>query len=327
MFGGRKNLSIGRWGPFLLLAVVAFLVGQVCLGLYVSAVLVQMYGRIVAAALPLGTDAFHWHNWLAWAQDAKRHSVGSGFHAITSVLLLVLLVIGSYVFRYFAVQFVGDVAAYISPYRDSKFDELRKAIQKVGLDVGKIVYGFGKDAPTDPKYKRIIVVGHSLGSVLAYDTLNALMNLDNVSSDDQKRDVVQRTRGLITFGSPLDKTAFIFRMQAKSDQDWIREQMTDSVQRLIVSYPEFRPETLTWVNIWSPMDIISGSLDYYDDPAVPPDDPRHVQNMVDPQARTPLAPHVQYWNNDLLRKKLYEFVSSEMKTGKLSIHKPVSKAS
>jgi hypothetical protein len=327
MFGGRKNLSIGRWGPLLLLAVVAFMVGQVCLGLYVSAVLVQMYGRIVAAPLPLGTDAFHWYNWLAWAQDATRHSVGSGFHATSSVLLLLLLVVGSYFFRYFVVQFVGDVAAYISPYKDSKFDELRKAIQKVGLDVGKIVYGFGKDAPTVPEYKKIIMVGHSLGSVLAYDTLNALMNLDNVSGDGQKRNVVRRTRALITFGSPLDKTAFIFRMQAKSDQDWIREQMTDSVQPLIVSYSEFRPETLTWVNIWSPMDIISGSLDYYDDPAVPPDHPQHVQNMVDPQAHTPLAAHVQYWNNDLLRKKLYEFVSSETKTSQLSIHEAVSKAS
>jgi hypothetical protein len=194
---------------------------------------------------------------------------------------------------------VGDVAAYISPYKDSKFDELRQAIQKVGLDVGKIVYGFGKDSSTAPKYEKVIVVGHSLGSVLAYDTLNALINLDNVSSDGQKRDVVGRTRAVVTFGSPLDKTAFIFRMQAKSDEDWIREQMTDSVQPLIVSYAEFRPETLTWVNIWSRMDIISGSLDYYDDPVMPPDLPQHVQNMVDPQANIPLKAHVQYWNNEL----------------------------
>jgi hypothetical protein len=151
--------------------------------------------------------------------------------------------------------------------------------------VGKIVYGFGKDSSTAPQYENVIVVGHSLGSVLAYDTLNALINLDNVSSDGQKRNVVGRTRALVTFGSPLDKTAFIFRMQAKSDEDWIREQMTDSVQPLIVNYAEFRPETLTWVNIWSRMDIISGSLDYYDDPAMPPDLPQHVQNMVDPQAK------------------------------------------
>ena len=212
-----------------------------------------------------------------------------------------MLVGASYGFRYFLVEYVGDVAAYISPYKDSKFDELRKAIQKVGLDVGKIVYGFGKDSSTAPKYEKVTLVGHSLGSVLAYDTLNALINLDNVSSDGQKRNVVGRTRALVTFGSPLDKTAFIFRMQAKSDEDWIREQMTDSVQPLIVNYAEFRPETLTWVNIWSRMDIISGSLDYYEDPAMPPDLPQHVQNMVDPQANIPLAAHVQYWNNELLR--------------------------
>jgi hypothetical protein len=327
MFGGRKNLTIGRWGPLLLLAIVVFLIAQVGVGLYVSAVLVQMYGRIIAAPLPLGADIFKWGQWLAWGHEAMKPLVGSGWHAIGIVVLLAVLVGASYGFRYFLVEYVGDVAAYISPYKDSKFDELRKAIQKVGLDVGKIVYGFGKDSSTAPEYEKVIVVGHSLGSVLAYDTLNALINLDNVSSDGQKRDVVGRTRALVTFGSPLDKTAFIFRMQAKSDEDWIREQMTDSVQPLIVSYAEFRPETLTWVNIWSRMDIISGSLDYYDDPAMPADLPQHVQNMVDPQANIPLAAHVQYWNNELLRKTLYGFVSSPPNTGQLSVRQAVSKAS
>jgi hypothetical protein len=172
-----------------------------------------------------------------------------------------------------------------------------------------------------PNTRKLLWLGIR-SSVLAYDTLNALINLDNVSSDGQKRDVVGRTRAVVTFGSPLDKTAFIFRMQAKSDEDWIREQMTDSVQPLIVSYAEFRPETLTWVNIWSRMDIISGSLDYYDDPVMPPDLPQRVQNMVDPQANIPLKAHVQYWNNELLRKTLNQFISSPPNTGNCLSAKP-----
>jgi hypothetical protein len=88
-----------------------------------------------------------------------------------------------------------------------------------------------------------------------------------------------------------------------------------------------RVETLTWVNIWSRMDIISGSLDYYDDPAMPPDLPQHVQNIVDPKANIPLKAHVQYWNNELLRKTLYQFVSSPPNTGQLSVGQAVSKAS
>jgi hypothetical protein len=155
------------------------------------------------------------------------------------------------------------------------------------------------------------VVGHSLGSVLAYDTLNALINLDNCSAPNVRRHVVARTRALITFGSPLDKTAFIFRMQARNDQEWIREQLAASVQPLIVDYVKYRPDSFDWINIWSRMDIVSGELNYYDvhdDPAKIPNEKPCVQNMPDPKADIPLYAHLQYWNNELLRQQLYKFV-------------------
>src|SRR5215472_15757461 len=176
-------------------------------------------------------------------------------------------------------------------------------------EVGKVIYGFGTPLPMVPRYRKVIVAGHSLGSVLAYDTLNALINLDNVSGREDRRDVVGRTRALITFGSPLDKTAFIFRMQANNDQDWIREQLAASVQPLIVSYDAYRPPSFDWINIWSRMDIISGELNFYDDPARPFNVAPCVQNKTDPEARFPLLAHVEYWNNKLLRQELYRFVS------------------
>jgi hypothetical protein len=233
--------------------------------------------------------------------------------------------------RYFIIEYVGDVAAYISPYKDSKFDEIRRIIQKIGTDVAKIIYGFrgsglapvqpahgaGK-LPNVPNYEHIVVVGHSLGSVLAYDTLNAMINLDQVSDRQDQRDVLRRTRALVTFGSPLDKTAFLFRIQASSEENWIREQLAASVQPLIVDYkyrcdnPADPRRKLDWVNIWSHCDVISGSLDYYDDPNLKKDDPRYqlrVDNMRDPKANIPLAAHVQYWKNPLLGEQLYRFLS------------------
>src|SRR5262249_49386609 len=95
--------------------------------------------------------------------------------------------------------------------KDSKFEELRQKIQKVGLDVGKVIYGFRLPDVAVPHYEKIVIVGHSLGSVLAYDTLNALINLDNTSDAADQRYVVSRTRALLTFGSHLDKPAFIFQ--------------------------------------------------------------------------------------------------------------------
>jgi hypothetical protein len=308
MFGGPKTLTVGPWGPFLLAAVLVVLVLHVGLAVYVSLALAQLYKRFTVADLPIGASILDMQAWRDWGHN-QQVFLGSTLHVGRSLVIWVVVVGIAYFFRYFIVEFVGDVAAYVSPYKDSKFDELRRNIQKVGLDVGRIIYGFGDDSATLPWYQSIVVVGHSLGSVLAYDTLNALINLDNVSQGTEKHRVVERTRALITFGSPLDKTAFIFRVQANSDQDWIREQLADSVQPLIVSYDKFRPKTFAWVNIWSPMDIISGSLEYYDDPEVQVADQRHVHNMTDPEAHQPLAAHVQYWGNRMLREQLYKYVS------------------
>ena len=51
----------------------------------------------------------------------------------------------------------------------------------------------------------------------------------------------------------------------------------------------WRPER--WVSIYSPWDIISGALEYYDVPGA--SDRRHVANQKDPDATTLLMAHVE----------------------------------
>jgi len=276
MFDGLKTMQIGRATYVGLLGVLLFLLAQVAVIAFASVEISRWVKNISTVHLP--SNGFG--AWLIFLDsllpagtgvllDWKHFGDGVWWRALAW-----LMAIGeAFVVRYFLVQYVGDVAAYISPYKDSKFDELRHKIQKIGFNVGKVIYGFnaedserkipapGQTAPpgTVPRYEKILMVGHSLGSVLAYDTLNGMINLDSVLAGSHR--VVERTRALITFGSPLDKTAFLFRVQA-SRPDVIREQLAASVQPLIVSYPLYRPLTFQWVNIWSPEDIISGELNY-----------------------------------------------------------------
>jgi hypothetical protein len=234
-----------------------------------------------------------------------------------------LLVAEIFLARYFLIEYAGDVAAYISPYKASKFEDIRNKIQAIGLDVAKVIYGFGNTTVV-PNYQRIVIAGHSLGSVLAYDTLNAVINLDLTSATPGSKHVVERTKKLITFGSPLDKTAFLFRNQSNHVKDPLREQMVSAFQPLILNYEEFRKPDF-WTNLWSPLDIVSGSLDYYDapplapghkpDPTDPlatsypaPHDPRRVDNLKDPAGTIPIMAHVQYWAGDLLAQTLYAAV-------------------
>jgi hypothetical protein len=330
MFGGPKPLVIQRATFPALLCAVGFVLMQVAIIGFVLNGLAQEYKTFLALPPPSlsihGLLSIHgWvHAWLMLFYGLLRwlgpffpgHSglihqpwfSPAWWHAFARLAAWIAAIAEALVARYFIVEYVGDVTAYVAPYKDSKFDEIRQKIQAVGLSVGKVIYGFGPRTVNVPDYRKILVVGHSLGSVLAYDTLDALINQDNVSAPGARRGVVARTRALVTFGSPLDKTAFIFRMQARKQRDWIREQLAASVQPLIVSYALYRPPGFEWVNIWSPMDIISGELNYYDDPGFPPNHPPCVQNLRDPQANIPLYAHVQYWNNPVLREQLYRFI-------------------
>jgi hypothetical protein len=209
-----------------------------------------------------------------------------------------LLVIASAYIRGVLVQFVGDVAIYVMPYKLDAFNDLRKEIKDVVYKVAHAVYAL-KDKSGQLLYERVIVVGHSLGSVIAYDGLNRLILEDGAAAADQVLHVVDRTPLFLTFGSPLDKTAFIFGAQGHGTTE-ARESLAASVQPLIQDY-RYRPDR--WINIYSPWDIISGYLDLYDLPGSTSS--KKVNNLADPEATTLLMAHTEYWNDGLLVRTLY----------------------
>jgi len=208
-----------------------------------------------------------------------------------SVPVWIALLVLSYLLRGVMIQFPGDVAAYISSHTLDRFQDIRTKIKDSVGKVAKAIYA-------GDEYEGVVWVGHSLGSVVVYDALNALIMDDELAQRPAR--AVARTRLLVTFGSPLDKIAFIFASQ------WVRatesrEALAASFQPLILDYERFRG--IPWVNIWSPADIISGSLDFYDDPAK--SNGRGVRNLVDGRATTPLLAHVEYWDNRLLFEQIY----------------------
>ncbi len=204
--------------------------------------------------------------------------------------------------RGFLLQYVGDVAAYISAHTVSKFHDVRDAIQACALEVADAVYRVRDDAGRT--YPGVIVVGHSLGSVIAYDALNAMLVRDAL--EEAPLDVAARTRMFLTFGSPLDKTAFIFRAQRQRPAG-AREALAAARQPMILDY---RSRPVRWVNLHSPNDWISGSLQFYDDRDQTGFESRWVENLQDPEASTPLAAHNEYWHGATLSKCLYEAVTS-----------------
>lgn len=204
-----------------------------------------------------------------------------------AVVVWTAVIAGSVVVRWFMLEYLGDTGIYVSSHKVNRFFETRQAIRDYSCAVTTAIYEFGG-------YQRHILVGHSLGSAVAYDTFNQMAN------DDKLREplhVTARTRLFLSFGSVLDKTAFLFRVQTTYSD--IREILAAAVQPLI-SNAGARPP---WINIYSPHDPLGGSLEYYDpthglgrspgDEFLPPP----VSNVVDPDAWIPLIAHVQYWTN------------------------------
>jgi len=230
-------------------------------------------------------DQAMWWRSPDWLVGAVVGSVPLSFDLAGRIAAIWIIAVGvSYLVRSFVVQYVGDVAIYVASHKLDRFYEARQAIKKESLRIAKAIYQQGN-------YRDHICIGHSLGSVIAYDTVNRLLNESNVAPG---LDVARRTRALVTFGSPLDKTAFLFRAQSEFSD--VREAMAAAAQPLITDYAN-RP---IWINVYATGDPISGHLDYYDAPdAKPSADARGgaVANVRDDEAWIPLVAHTQYWTN------------------------------
>jgi hypothetical protein len=196
------------------------------------------------------------------------------------------------------VQYLGDVAAYVSPHTLDRFDELRHAIRERVCSTFQAIYG-ARDEHDAWLYDEVAVVGHSLGSVVTYDCLNTALNADlraRGTAEDLR--VLERTSLLLTFGSPLDKTAFVFATHKSAAKQPGRLALAATSQPLILGE---KFTDLRWVNVYSPNDIVSGELDYFG-PAN--GRRRNFHNVRDDDAQTFVLAHVQYWNGTTVWKEL-----------------------
>ena len=258
---------------------------------------------VASGAATAWVGLWMYRSWILPAvTDPAAHPIGVG---VAGLLFLAQAVVFRRFVKSFLVEFAGDVAAYVEPYKVSKFEEIRRAIQDRGRRVARFIYSARDKESNALWYDEVIVVGHSLGSVLAYDTLNDAINRDthdNGWGPDVREGyrVVDRTKLLLTFGSPLDKTAFVFRTQKTEREIDVREALAGAQQPLILDYSL---RCARWINLWSPSDWVSGPIGYYDSPQPRPG--QAVCNIENPGSKLPPTAHTEYWSGPLLRGVLH----------------------
>jgi len=217
------------------------------------------------------------------------------------------------IMQLFLADFVGDVAVYVNVDAKARNYAARRAILN---GAASAITRILKDKMR--AYEQVIVAGHSLGSVIAYDSLNELMNRcqrdsdpdqaiyatpDQIVGDQPARAAIHRgdlarIKGLVTFGSPLDKVHYFFREFVPESQS-IRAQIISllgsfrtrpsgrdyGIYRL-QPYLANQLNNVQWLNAWSRQDPVSGMLHFY-----APLIRQHFNYLI------PIYAHLSYWED------------------------------
>lgn len=178
-------------------------------------------------------------------------------------------------------EIAGDAAIYLTDDPDSKGTKTRRQIRATVED---LVLELGNDS----RYSRIHVVAHSLGTVIAYDTLNRLRMISESKADHSVTvaDRAMRRRSerayhkigtFFTLASPLDMVAYYFRTRVPSDRS-VRRDILHFRHGLRVRPSDARveagkataepayidgPEDFYWYNIHAKGDPIGEELNTY----------------------------------------------------------------
>ncbi len=170
-------------------------------------------------------------------------------------------------------DFIGDLVRYLNLDPRSEHYETRRRIINGALD--ELI-----ELMKDKQYKNIIVAGHSLGSVIAYDVLNRVVQEINAEDTQTVRMIspeeAEKITGFVTFGSPLDKIAFFFHERVEDEKSVQRQVLSnlhafktfpllEDKGSIDIGNPmKFQMESTRWLNFYHPEDLISGYLDFYD---------------------------------------------------------------
>lgn len=199
------------------------------------------------------------------------------------------------------IKYVGEIAIYTTTDQKSRHFQVRQRILTGALELLESLL-------LDQQYDQVVVCGHSLGSVIAYDLLNRLNIKTNLL--EHYPIPVEKLAGLVSFGSPLDKIAFFFREHIQPQQ-YVRRQIIDQLfsfkarairldQNLhhIDCSLQAKLDHIPWINFYSDADPMSDHLDFCE---VAAQDNIHLD-----LGHSAAQAHVGYWQHSTLYQTLVQ---------------------
>ena len=187
----------------------------------------------------------------AWLADRLVHpEPGAAFTLVT--LAAGALWLAAFPLARMLVRTIGDVEVYATYVEASERHAAHEAVVAEAVTVLR-------RALEDEAVARVVLVAHSLGSVVAWDALRVL-TLETQSGGPLRPAALLKLARVVTYGSPIDKVRYFHFMDDKNDPTFAA--VLERLRADTRSGPfENRPEGLAWDNWYDPADLVAGRLE------------------------------------------------------------------
>jgi len=216
----------------------------------------------------------------------------------------VLLPVATWFGRAFFQNFLSDVVFWTTTFeKDTRHQKRRDILKACEATLRHVL--------EDPRCDRVVVVGHSLGTAIAYETL---LNLGRRSRAEAEiatpgkallEPLLPKLSHFITFGSPIDRIAYFFNLHYSRYHRFNRvvEELAGTT-----ADPPFRlnkMRNLEWVNIRDAADPVSSRL-FAPRSAWPNREEIVEIEVASSHVPDPVGAHVGYFGSRLSAKVLFD---------------------
>lgn len=250
---------------------------------------------VAASMLSWAGVSWSWVAGIAGAHPTLPYSV-----VIISGLGLVLL---GFAIARFLEQYVSDVVFWTTTLEKDVRHQKRQEILRAAEDMVLHVLD-------DPQCERIVVLGHSLGTAIAHETLLRLgrrLKADYEARLDgpSRYEALRKISHIITYGSPIDRISYFFNLTYSRYHRFNRVADELMGQASDLPYKDKRQPIIQWVNIRDRADPIASRL-FSPRGAIPNREEVQEVEVASSHFPNPGGAHTGYFESWLASKVVYD---------------------
>lgn len=175
-----------------------------------------------------------------------------------TILLLLGVLAGVVFIGWFLRNYVGDLHFWTTYEETAEKNKKRRDILQYSADYLTHVL-------LDPRCERVIIVGHSMGTTVAHDSLLELarrLRAKDLEGNTRSEPDLEKIQHLVTLASPIDKIHYLFETRISHSYRYnavVESTRGDLGTRPFADESTGRP-LMHWMNFWDKADVASSPL-------------------------------------------------------------------